>query len=204
MENKAYLDQISAAARPVKKSKPGFFSSIFFKVILGGVVGIILIAILGGILGGMRGNEKTRAISLEVYINDVTDVIKTYQPNVKSSDLRSNGASLVTILSNTSKELGEYLAKKYEYKEKNVEKEISEKEAAAAEELETDLFSAKINGILDRIFAHKMAYEVSVIMTREAEIINSARNAELKEILTTSYHSLENLYDNFNNFSEAS
>lgn len=203
MENKAYLDQISASTRPVKKKREGFLSSIYFKLIIGGILGVVVIMLLGAILGGMRGSEKDRAISLNVHINNTVEVLKTYQPNIKSSDLRSNGASLASVLSNTTKELGEFLTEKYEYKEKNVDKEISAKEDAAKEELDTDLFSAKINGILDRIFAHKMAYEISVIMTREKEITKSTGNSRLKEILTTSYNSLENLYDKFNDFSEA-
>ncbi|MBR0480076.1 hypothetical protein IJJ49_02350 [Candidatus Saccharibacteria bacterium] len=203
MENKAYLEQISAATRPVKKKNEGFLSSIYFKVIVGGILGIVAIMILGSILSAGRGSEKTRTISLEVRISNTVEVVKKYQTEVKSSDLRSNGASFLTVLSNTAKELSEFLAEKYEFKEKNVDKEISAKEEPAKNELETDLFSAKINGILDRIFAHKMAYEISVITTREEEIIKSTRNAELKEILTTSYNSLENLYGNFNDFSEA-
>ena len=65
------------------------------------------------------------------------------------------------------------------------------------------MFEAKINGILDRIYAHKMAYEISLITTREAQIMKSINNDTLNEILTTSYNSLETLYDKFNNFSEA-
>ena len=172
MENKAYLEQISAATRPVKKKNEGFLSSIYFKVIVGGILGIVAIMILGSILSAGRGSEKTRAISLEVRISNTVEVVKKYQTEVKSSDLRSNGASFLTVLSNTAKELSEFLAEKYEFKEKNVDKEISAKEEPAKNELETDLFSAKINGILDRIFAHKMAYEISVITTREEEIIN--------------------------------
>ena len=66
-----------------------------------------------------------------------------------------------------------------------------------------DLFEAKINGNLDRIYAHKMSYEVSVIMNDETKLYNGSNDDALKAILSTSYTSLENLYNSISNFSEA-
>ena len=68
--------------------------------------------------------------------------------------------------------------------------------------LSEELFEAKINGILDRIYAHKMAYEISLITARESQIIKSVNNDVLKEALVKSYDSLGVLYDKFNDFSE--
>ena len=48
-----------------------------------------------------------------------------------------------------------------------------------------------------------MAYEVSLIMSQENRLINMTKNEALKELLASSYKSLENLYENFNSFSEA-
>ena len=80
---------------------------------------------------------------------------------------------------------------------------MAEEETTAKDGLEAELFEAKINGILDRIYTHKMAYEISLITNREAQIMKSINNETLNEILTTSYDSLETLYDKFNDFSEA-
>lgn len=163
---------------------------------------LVLLAILGSLIGGTRVDESTKVLSLSARITNTESVIKAYQTNVKSSDLRSNAASLASVLTNTSRDLTTYTSENYKSKGKDAQKAIEAKAATEKEELETELFSAKINGILDRIFAHKMAYEISVIATREEEIINSTGKAELKEILTTSYESLANLYDKFNDFSE--
>ena len=70
------------------------------------------------------------------------------------------------------------------------------------DELESDLFNAKISGTLDRIFAHKMAYEITLIYSEEQAIYNIASNATLKRTLESSMNSLDNLYVNFNEFSE--
>ena len=204
MESQEYLNQISAKVRPEKVSKGGlsFLNSIYVKIILGAVVALVLLAILGSLIGGLRVDESTKVLSLSARIANTESVIKTYQTNVKSSDLRSNAASLASVLANTSRDLTTYTSEKYKSKGKDAQKAIDAKAATEKEELEAELFSAKINGILDRIFAHKMAYEISVIATREEEIINSTGKAELKEFLTTSYESLANLYDKFNDFSE--
>lgn len=204
MESQEYLNQISAKVRPEKVSKGGlnFLNSIYVKIILGAVAALVLLALLGSLIAGTRVDESTKVLSLSARIANTESVIKAYQANIKSSDLRSNAASLASVLANTSRELTTYASEKYKSKSKDAQKAIEAKATTDKEELETELFSAKINGILDRIFAHKMAYEISVIATREEEIINSTGKAELKEILTTSYESLANLYDKFNDFSE--
>ena len=47
-----------------------------------------------------------------------------------------------------------------------------------------------------------MAYEISLMANSEAQLLKSTNNDTLKEMLTTSYNSLDNLYDKFNDFSE--
>ena len=91
-------------------------------------------------------------------------------------------------------------------KDGNIEKEVGKKVVETAdsekEELKNELFEAKINGILDRIYAHKMAYEIKTIMAEESKLDSATKNETLKDLLNTSYTSLENLYDIFNDFSE--
>lgn len=202
MDGKEYLEQISSAARPKPKSKTSFISSPIFKVIVGGVVAFVLIAIIGAILSGSKKGLKEQAIALKLQIDSAIEVIGEYQPSLKSSDLRSSSASLRDILSNTNQELQEFLQSKYNYKSGNDDKNLKEEIDAAEDVLKTDLFQAKINGILDRIYAHKMAYQISTITTKEASIINSTSNEELKSLLTNSYTSLSNLYGRFSDFSE--
>lgn len=202
MDRQEYLNQISTANRPVKESKSGIFASKFFWVGIIGLVAFILIMILGAIIGGTKGNEKERVFSLILHLDNTSEVIGQYQPSVKSSDLRSYSASLKGILSNTSRELTTYAEEKYNFKAKDVSSKISEEETLSKDGLENELFEAKINGILDRIYAHKMAYEISLISNRESQIFKSSGNENLKNILETSYNSLNNLYDGFNDFTE--
>ena len=203
MDEQEYLNQISAENRPVKKSRAGgLFSSKIFMAIGIGVAALILIIIIGSILGSGKDDEKNLATTLKLHLSNTTEIIDKYQPEVKSSDLRSSSASLKGVLTNTDKDLTAFLTEVYEYNEKKVDQKILDEITLEKDGLESELFEAKINGILDRIYAHKMAYEVSMFLSEESDLMNLTKNEALKEALSSSYNSLENLYNSFNDFSE--
>lgn len=201
MDGQDYLNQISASVRPEKKSK-GLMSSKLFIAGIACVVVLIGTIILGAILGGIKGSEKDSLIELKLSVDNTSDVIKAYQSKIKSSILRSNNASLLSIFSNTARDVTNFLTEKYSFKEKDIAGNITEEAQLNKDGLEADLFEARINGNLDRVFAYKITYEISAIMNKEAQIYNSTKNDELKNILSSSYSSLENLYNDFNSFSE--
>ena len=202
MDNQEYLKQISSTVRPEKQTK-SFLSSTIFKVILGGLVALLVIIIAGSIITGSKASVKERAIALKLHIENTLSVISNYQPNIKSSNLRSSSASLSGVLSNTNRDLTAFIEEKYSYKGNTAEDKKMKAEAEAhRDELTNDLFEAKINGILDRIFAHKMAFEIALITADEESIYEASGNEDLKSIMLTSYESLNNLYDKFNSFSE--
>ena len=203
MDRQEYLNQISMKSRPAKKPRSGVFASKFFWIGVAGVAALILIMIIGGILGSARGSDKERLFALILHIDNTSEVIEKYQSSVKSSDLRSDSSSLAVVLSDTSKELTNYATEKYDFKKKDVSKSVAEEETLAKDGLMNELFEAKINGNLDRVYAHKMAYEVSLIATRENQLLKSTGNETLKNALNKSYSSLDVLYNKFNDFSES-
>lgn len=204
MDGQEYLNQISAQNRPVKKSKmSNFLSSKFALVGLIAVVALVVVIVVGALIGGGKKDVKNLSASLLLHANNTADAISEYQTHIKSSELRANAASLGQVLSVTGKDLEEYLESKYKLKLNNISKDISTQANTEKDGLTAELFEAKINGILDRIFAHKMVYEISMIGAEEAKIIESTSDTDLKELLKKHYSSLENLYDKFNNFSEA-
>lgn len=202
MDNQEYLNQISASVRPEKATKKNIIASPFFKVGIIGLVALIFFLILGAILNAGVSGIKEQCFSLKLRLDNTIEVISAYQTDVKSSDLRSSSASLSSILSNTSRELTTYITEKYNYKEKSVPKKLVEEATLEKDDLSSELFEAKINGNLDRIYAHKMSYEISFITTNEASIINATNDETLKSLLTTSYNSLNNLREKFSDFSE--
>lgn len=200
MDGQDYLNQISAQARPEKKSKLNFMNSPIFKVSIGGIIALILIVIIGSILTSSSGGIKSRSISLKYHIDNTLNIISTYQPDIKSSNLRSSSASLYSVLSNTSRELTDYLIGNFNYADGSETYQTDFENASMNSAiLESDLFNAKINGILDKVYASKMAYEISSIMSEENTIYDSTDDAYFQSILSASYQSLETLYPNFNN-----
>lgn len=205
MDGQEYLNQISVANRPVKPVKPvkqAWYKSKYAMLGLGAVVALIVIIIIGAVLGSNKSSEKDLGYALKLHLVNTSEIIQNYQPEVKSSDLRSSSASLYSVLSNTDRELTEYLTEKYNFKEKDIDKKVVEQATLEKDGLEAELFNAKINGNLDRIYAHKMTYEISMFMSEEARLINATKNSQFKEVLTSSYGSLENLYESFDSFSE--
>lgn len=203
MQGQEYLNQISASNRPVKKSK--MTNIISSKLFIGGMVALIaliIIMIIGSVLGGNKGGEKNNCYKLYLHLAVTSEVIEEYQNDIRSSELRASAASLKGILTNTNKDLTDYLTEKYQFKEKEIDKDFIAEANTTKDGLMTELFEAKINGNLDRIFAHKMDYEISLIATEETKIANSASNDTLKGLLVKSYESLDSLYNKFSDFSE--
>ncbi len=189
------------ANRPAKKSKIDLFKNKFVLVGIICVAGVILMAIVGAVLGGGKSGLKEQSISLKIRLDSTSEIISNYQGLVKSSYLRSNSTSLSGILSNTNRDLSNYITEKY--KSSDAEKKVQEDEDTHKANLDAELFEARINGILDRIYAHKIAYEVSLIMSMESKLYDATSDDALKEILNTSYDSLTVIYEKFENYSEA-
>ena len=200
MDGQDYLNQISATVRPEKKSKMSFMSSTIFKVIAGAVVAFILIAVFGAIINGGKAGARDQAIALKLNLDGVLEVISEYQPSVKSSNLRSSSASLYSILSNTNRELENNITETYKYNPKSDDKKFEETTALERDGLSSALFEAKINGILDQVYANKMAYTISLIMSNESSLSNATSNEDLQTILSSSYNSLDTLYSQFSDF----
>lgn len=208
MNRQEYLEQISASNRPMKSKGAGLskvFSSKFFLVGLIFVVALVIIIVVGSILGGNKNGAKEKLYALNLHIDYDMGVINDYQRYIKSSDLRSDSASLYSVLSNTNSKLGDYI--KDTYGNKDAKKVLGEKKqnelALQRDGLTSELFEAKINGTLDTIYARKLSYEISLLMNEEYQIYSTSNNESLKEIINTSYNSLENLYDKINGFSES-
>lgn len=206
MDNQEYLNQISMkpeAAQPNKKGIGGLLGSKVTWFLVGAVGLFIVFAIIGAVLSANKGSTKEDTIWLQLHLSSASEVISEYQPLVKSSVLRSNSASLSTVITDTNSKITKYLTEKYSYKVGS-DKDLAEQIKTEQDAVSQELFEAKITGVLDRIYAHKMAYEISKLLAEETKIYNETGDDALKEIVGGSYNSLKNLYNNFNDFSEGS
>jgi len=203
MDNQSYLNKITTDLQKSQKPKSNFLSSkaFLFTSIIVGV--FILIAIANAIVQGVSSKAKNTTITLTLHTTNLISTISEYQPSLKSSKLRGYSASLSSILSETSSALSAYIEEEYDLKQSKYDKNLISSEESILLETNNEHFSAKINGILDRTYAHTMTYEISIITAYETEVLNSTKNQNLKTTLESSLNSLSNLYENFNNFSES-
>ena len=200
------MNQISMKPEAAKSGGiSGLLKSKILWLIVGSIGLFILFAILGSVLTPKKSSVKDDVVWLQLHLGSTSKVISEYQPKVKSSILRSSSASLSTVLASTNSKLTDYIAEKYkDKKDKDKDKQLNAKIASQQESLETELFEAKITGALDRVYAHKMAYEISIFLAEEAKIRKESKDDVLNAIIDESYSSLENLYANFDSFSEGS
>ena len=165
---------------------------------------LIIIMIIGSTLSGNKGGEKNNSFKLDIHISNTIDVINEYQKDIKSSKLRGNSSSLNSVLASTKSNLDKYITEKYKIKDitKEADKDFITEATTNKDALTQELFEAKINGILDRVYAHKMAHEITLIASEEKTIMGQTSNETLKAILSESYDSLDKLYGEFNDYSE--
>lgn len=205
MDSQDYLDQISRSARPVKPSGNGLMgilTSKYFKWGMIALAALIVIMIFGSILGVKKPGVEDHCIALKLRLDNTIELMNEFQPSIKSSKLRSLSASLRGIFTNTSSQMTNAMIRIYEFEEGDISEDVIAEADTTKDGLYNDLFEAKINGLLDRVYAHKMALEIYNAMSDESNIIETANDEDLKSILTSSRDSLNNLYNQFNDFSE--
>lgn len=200
MDNQEYLSQIAATVRPEKKSRGGFLKS---PLVIAGAIMIAVMIVIWIIFGvtNSGGGIKEQVTRLMLHFDDTAAVVDEYRADVKAASLRSSSATLYLTLNNTSRELTDYLASKYSLAKDKIEAGMVEEAKLQADALSADLFRAKANGVLDSVYAEKIAYEILLLMNEETKVYNNTGDEELKSLINTSYSSLKNLYDEFNDFS---
>lgn len=200
MDNQAYLDQISPV--PKKTTISGdLFKSKIMKLIIGGIAAVIAIIIFGVIINSGE-SEEIKCTKLQLHTQNLSQIVEDFQPSVKSSSLRSNSTSFNSILTNIEVTNGNYLKEKYDFKKSDIDKKLTEKEQNLYAELNNDLFTAKINGLLDRTYARKMAYEAAVLRSYIEEVYKKTKDEEYKSALKSFFESLSVLEETFDSFSE--
>ena len=205
------MNQISASNRPVNTNSKGKFASILaskiFLIAAGAVVLFILLAVIGGVLSGSKSSPKQKIYAFNMHIDNTAEVFDEFRNKVKSSELRSYYTTLSSLLVNVRGQLDSYLSSKNNGKNEDAKKILGEKKieqlTLERDDLENELFEAKINGNLDRVYENKMTYEIATLMSEESEIAKSSSDESLKSIMEGSYTSLENLYNQMSNFSES-
>ncbi len=198
MNDLEYLNQISAGVN--RQQKPVGFFDKKMKIIFGVFAGVLLLFI---VLIAANGSSQTPEVTATSELNRLysrsNELIKTisdYNGSVRSSSLRSTGASLSTLLTEVSSTSASYLGD-------TKSDELTADDAQNLTDLVASLENARLNGILDRHYASEMYYQIRYLLIIEDSVRNRTADANLKSYLDSSYTSLSHLGETFNNFSES-
>lgn len=201
MDKMAYLQEISA--KPSKSpllSSEGFFSKKVLIPLAAVAVFAIIIIIVGMATGGTpKSLEST--LRLNNRTSNLIATLNTYNKNLKSSELRSMGSSLLSVLQSTQTPLADSVQNDFGKINKSTEEDLAAEETEYITNVNTTLENARLNGTLDRVYAREIAYQIAMLRALQQECAESTTNDALKTSLTTSMVSLNNLYTQFTNFS---
>lgn len=210
MNNKDYLDKIASEARPLTASAPGFLGSALhlsmkqLKIIGIAIAAIFLALIIAMIANsGNKNTERDYVDTAYLRTKDLSKVIDDYRTKIRSSELRSMAMSLKSVLLETNYALSSTLTNNFGAKNPDTpEKEsTATDETAIIGELTASLEEARLNALLDRVFAREYTYQISLLISLETDIINRTKIDLLKSSLTSSRSNLETLHEQFDNFS---
>ncbi|MBR5408535.1 hypothetical protein IK112_01130 [Candidatus Saccharibacteria bacterium] len=207
MNNKDYLDKIAAENRALKPKGKGIFGALnipptLAKVLIGGAILVAIMMIVGMIVGGGdKNSERDLVDKISLRTKNMLTIISDYNKQVKSSELRSYGSSLSAVLNETNYAVNAILKETFEVKNSKPQKESTETdESAILEEMGQTLENARLNGILDRVYAREMAYRIATLIVLEQETIDKTKKSNLVDALTSSMTNLDQLHDKFDNF----
>jgi hypothetical protein len=204
MDNLEYLAQI--AAKPAAQSaSTKLLDHRMIKLIAIAIIAIITIIVLASLLGSATGKSKTLTEQLYLRLTNLSadsGPITAYGSNVKSSELRSLATSLKSTLTNTTRELTALLPD-LSIDPTKIDEKTTATEADYLATLITDLSNAKLNGILDRIYAKDIALQISDLLFLESSLLEKTTDEALIALVEQSATDLGNLHTKFINFSNS-
>lgn len=214
MDKLEYLNQISqsSAASQAKPSKAPsqLFSkvtnSLILKILIGGIVATIALIGIGILINNTSTRSSDLVKQLYVRITNVNKTISTYNNNLKSSQLRSINYSLGGTLTGTSTQLSAYLKATYPDEENPLAPppELAEVESKDDTLFNDSLARAKLNGILDRVYASQILLQVNLIMSSTSEILARDPSTSLRDILESFYSNLTPIQQSLDAYSNPS
>lgn len=204
MNNLEYLNQISQETRPTstKKSNP---LSLVIKIAVGGIVAFLFIMCVSIVLNAGKSSPTDLAKQLYVRTANLNTTLTTYNKSLKSSQLRAIGTSLNGVLTGASASLSNYLLPEGGEKgDLNPPEKLLAIETATDEELNTSLNNAKLNGILDRVYANQIQLQVSLLIAFISQLEPRTKDEALLDIIAQYQSNLYVIEQSLENYSSPS
>ena len=206
MENKkrAYLDKIAQDNRGAAQVESGLpvNPKLLLKVV--GIFFGVLFLLLGIVAIGKSLNrdtvqERDLVDQIDYRAKNLNATVEKYRGDVRSPTLRAYIVTLQGVLAKTSTDLEMVLL------DGNFSGEASGAIIESEEEymvgVEATLEKARVNGTLDRTIDRQLTLEVALILTMEDECLSRTEDENLVMVLNESHKNLEDLYNQFDQYS---
>lgn len=204
MNNLEYLNQISQETRPTSAKKSNSLSLII-KIAVGGIAAFLFIMCVGLVLNAGKSSPTDLTKQLYVRTANLNTTLTTYNKSLKSSQLRAIGTSLNGVLTGASASLSNYLLPEDGEKgDLNPPEKLLATETTTDEELNTSLNNAKLNGILDRVYANQIQLQVSLLISFIAQLEPRTKDEALLDIITQYQSNLYVIEQSLENYSNPS
>lgn len=200
MDNFSYLNQISASnstAQPAKKPTNFLFANKKLRIFFIVAGALIVLCIAFGIISSILNRETDYLPRLKLRATNISQIIRDYNPKVKSSSLRAAGSSLSSVIDDTINNTSSYISSEYKTPES-----ITSEETAIKSSITSALDEAKINGYLDRTYARQLTYAVNILLSLETEASAHTNDKNVQTYLANSAESLNNILPAFSDFSD--
>lgn len=204
MNNLEYLNQISQETRPTSAKKSNSLSLII-KIAVGGIAAFLFIMCVGLVLNAGKSSPTDLTKQLYIRTANLNTTLTTYNKSLKSSQLRAIGTSLNGVLTGASASLSNYLLPEGGEKgDLNPPEKLLATETTTDEELNTSLNNAKLNGILDRVYANQIQLQVSLLISFIAQLEPRTKDEALLDIITQYQSNLYVIEQSLENYSNPS
>lgn len=189
-----YLNQIA----PPSQAK-----SINKFVIIGFIVGVLALAgIIMVLLLGSKPDFSSQARATLARINTIQTLSKEQQGHLIENDLSSMNATLSTSLGSMATELEETM-KSSGIKKTDLADKAKKTETAYAEALSTKLEDAYLTGMLDRVYAREMTYQLTILKSQMLKLKNVGNKKSLREFYETNSKTIDAAITSFSEFSSS-
>jgi len=174
-----YLDQIAPGPSGAK-----FFSGNFTWILIG--LALVFMFAVGLITLNSGGGNTIAAQTVYMRYDYFLKTIPTYTRHLKSSKLSATATDFRVFMTGAQHDLLDPLSKNGIVNTgKDISKELKAKEKAHADEVGKKLEEAKLNAILDRVYARELAYQTGLILdqykkmekTKSKALIDNAKKA---------------------------
>lgn len=205
MNNLEYLNQISQSSRskPVLKKPRKISPSLILKIVVGSLVSLFIIIAIATIANNSTNKSSELSKQLYLRMTNLHSTLSTYNKSLKSSKLRAIGISLSGTLLNSSNQLSTYITANETKKNPLVPNtETVASETASTDRLNNILNSAKLNGILDRIYLNQIQLQVSLLTSLDTQTIARTKDPALLQILNQLHSNLTTIEQSFQEYSD--